>query len=84
LITKREKGEVNGYPDICGGTGLRRVPAALFQAARRAAGLPPSASQGEVMRYAMAIAAGLNRAEASAWSGGIDPADLRELVGAAE
>jgi hypothetical protein len=35
-----------------------RVDRSLYDAARRAAGLPPDASQGQVVRYALAVLAG--------------------------
>jgi len=37
-----------------------RVDWSLFDAAREAAGLPPDASQGQVVRYAFAVLAGVS------------------------
>jgi hypothetical protein len=36
-----------------------RVDRGLYEAAREAAGLPPDASQGQVVRYALAALAGM-------------------------
>jgi hypothetical protein len=40
------------------GPVVARVERGLFEAARRAAGLPDDASQGQVVRYALAVVAG--------------------------
>lgn len=37
-----------------------RVDQGLYEAARKAAGLPPDASQGQVVRYALAALAGIH------------------------
>lgn len=37
-----------------------RVDRGLYEAARKAAGLPPDASQGQVVRYALAALAGIS------------------------
>jgi len=37
-----------------------RVDRGLYDAARKAAGLPPDASQGQVVRYALAALAGMS------------------------
>jgi len=65
-----EGAEVADAPVLSG-----RVERDLFDAARRAAGLPDTATQGQVIRYALAVLAGDRdpRAVAHAQRGGFRP-----------